>query len=110
MENKEITKEEFLNAVEIVNRYTNDLNKKIGVINYDQSKDLFYDIDLSVRLTNVLINHINDDLGMSSHNFKVSDLSKTSQWNLFRCRNFGKKCMVELLEVCREYNVDLPRY
>lgn len=107
MENKEITNEEFLNAVEIVNRYTDNLNKKIG---YKKSKDLFYDVDLSVRLRNALIKHINLDLNLEIYNFKVSDLSKTSQWNLVRCRNFGKKCMNELLEVCKEYNVDLPIY
>ena len=108
MKQQEITKEELLSAVKIVNRYANSLKEKVVDINEIQSQSLFYDVDLPIRLRHALYEFIAKNYELSHiSDFKISDLSKISLNEISRSNNFGIRTIIELFKLCKEYKVYL---
>jgi DNA-directed RNA polymerase alpha subunit len=99
-----ITYEEFLNAVEVINNYKNQVEqdytrlKKVSqnkyiTYDYPNKNTLIKDSNLSVRALNVL--HQNNLI-----NKKIEDLSNYSITDLSKFQNMGKKTLDEIKMLC----------
>ena len=111
-----ITKEQFLEALEIVNNYRIQLEKHYKEVNdvskffYTKPTDLIIDVGLSVRLLNILYPLYCSSRGFSREDFhkvKVSDLGHTSISELNNLKNFGKNTLLEIKELCYYAGVNL---
>ena len=112
-----ITRKEFERALKIVNKYSSqielhykEVNDKVNNVSKlaNITKDSkLGDVDLSVRLINIL--RANEDKFNidASWNMKLEELSNVSMSKFLECRVAGKKTLHELKEVCYYAGVDL---
>ena len=86
----------LLKLKDSIDVYINDnYSEEIAIIDKNQSIDV---LELSVRSYNCLIRaRVNT----------IEDLKKLRVNDLFKIRNCGPKCIKEILEKCREYNIIL---
>lgn len=112
--NKVITKEDYLNAVEIVAQYHLQL---MGLILEAKRSDEFLfeskcnivfhmplvDVKLSIRAYNILKNW-DEKIGLGRlSNATTADLHKIKYKVLRRCRNVGSKTLQEIEALCLKY-------
>ena len=114
-----ITHDEFQKALKIVNEYKKQLEthftevtkqvSSVGKFANVNAEMLFYDVDCSVRLLNIL--KTNDKyLGIDcSREMKISELCKISIGKFLQCRNAGKGVLQELKELCFYAEVSLQK-
>ena len=114
-----ITHDEFQKALKIVNEYKTQLEthftevtkqvSSVGKFANVNAEMLFYDVDCSVRLLNIL--KTNDKyLGIDcSREMKISELCKISIGKFLQCRNAGKGVLQELKELCFYAEVSLQK-
>lgn len=99
---KRITKNQFQNAVKIIEAYKNQLLEETEFIKsaplvYNESTKL-YDVNVSTRLYNFLYsyNYREVAFGKSITDVTLLDISKLDEEKLLFCRNFGTKTLKEL--------------
>lgn len=103
-----ITETEYQKALSIVKKYRQQCIDCISEI--DENTDKYFtlrnskigDSKLSVRAKNVLFFN---DFGLNQFESLVKDLANVSRYDLLRCRNLGKKSLVEIEELCKEANI-----
>lgn len=105
-----ITNEEYQKALQIVKQYREQCISVIAEI--DKNTDKYFELrntvlahtlvtDLSNRTLYVLRNNFDLDVFDSV----VKDLANVSREELIKCRNFGKKSLTEIDELCKRANV-----
>ena len=105
-----ITNEEYQKALQIVKQYREQCISVIAEI--DKNTDKYFELrntvlahtlvtDLSNRTLYVLRNNFDLDVFDSV----VKDLANISREELIKCRNFGKKSLTEIDELCKRANV-----
>ena len=111
MENKIITKEEYLQAVQIVEIYHDQVSKKISLVKsftkYSMSQFLKeYDHRITKRLGNALYNYLREN-----QEYREICISKFHSYFLKKQRDVGKLTLEEFdkirLEVIQEKNIIL---
>ena len=103
-----ITNEEYQKALSIVKAYRQQCVDVITEI--DENTDKYYELrnsklgdsDLSVRVMKVLFfNHFE----LNQFDSLVKDLANISRSELLRCRNLGKKSLIETEDLCKQANI-----
>ena len=92
----ELSHQEYLTLKEIVGRYESILANPNNLLPKKVLEKPIWDIDLSVRLYNILKN-----MGIKS----IEDMVKHSVRDFYSQRNFGKKSLKELQELYEYYNL-----
>ena len=103
-----ITNEEYQKALSIVKAYGQQCIDVITEI--DKNTDKYYELrnsklgdsDLSVRAKNVLFFN---EFGLNQFDSLVKDLANISRTELLRCRNLGRKSLMEIDELCKNANL-----
>jgi hypothetical protein len=116
-----ITKEQYLEAAEVVKNYKLQLQKELESIqifedslvknaNVTPDTDIM-DANLSVRLFNVLVGYYFKPAfpGKSIYDFKIHHLSHLSEKQFLSFRSVGKKYLKELRELCHCAGVKLRK-
>lgn len=105
-----ITNEEYQKALQIVKQYREQCISVIAEI--DKNTDKYFELrntviahtlvtNLSVRTLNVLFYNFN----LNAFDSVVKDLANVSREELIKCRNFGKKSLTEIDELCKRAKV-----
>lgn len=68
----------------------------------DISNMKIQECDISIRLQNALFAY-----GLDRFNSTVKDLSNISRYEIFKQRNVGRKCMLELDRLCNQANIKM---
>jgi len=89
-------KQQCLEAITEINKYTDE--------NYNLKNTLIGECDLSVRTLNVLYSNFKT---LNYWTSVVEDLSNISRSELLKCRNFGKKSINEIDELCFRANIKM---
>ena len=103
-----ITNEEYQKALSIVKEYRQQCVNVITEIDKNTDKysefrnTKLVDTPLSVRALNVLFYN---DFELNYYDSLVKDLANISRTELLRCRNFGKKSLVEIDNLCKQANI-----
>ncbi len=117
-----ITRNEYLAAIETVKSYErqcrNDLkeisrNKKSMIINDSTmvDKEIYYHCSgVNSRLINTIINN-RVKLGLKEDYNEIiyGDLENVSLSDFAKCRNVGKKTVIELMLLCKELGIKLKQ-
>lgn len=114
---KEVTFEEFENAISIVKTYQTQLAlniakaseelKELSSNAYITKDNVLRDLNCSVRLYNQLRAH-GENCGVElRHDTKLSELSKLSYSKFYNSRCVGKNTLYELKEICHFLNITL---
>lgn len=107
-----ITNEEYQNALQLIKKYRKQCSNVIEEIDdvFDEKYEIRntlisnFDFVLSVRTLNTLFN---GNFNLNQFDSVVKDLAKISKKQLLRCRNFGKKSLDEIEQLCNEANIYL---
>lgn len=110
-----ITREQFIAALDIVEKYKQQCYNDIYLINNVENHELktlretsLLDIDISVRCKNQIVVYFRDILNEHNYvNLFVSDLAKISIREFKRMRNVGAKSIKELKALCNKAKINL---
>lgn len=119
-----VTKEQFLNAIDIVKEYKKQCQQEIKTINEilktanaklkmsSESDPYINETDMSVRLLNLIACHydsynIKNESSGFGKKIRVSELSKIPLYDLLVWRGCGEAMVQEFQRICNMYNVKI---
>jgi DNA-directed RNA polymerase alpha subunit len=84
--------------------YTDTLSPFVGITKNTKLKD----VGMSIRLFNTLKHHASE-WGIDFQSAKVSCLENVTRRMLLTCRNFGKRSLTEVEQICKYSGITLMR-
>lgn len=111
-----ITREEYLRALDIVKTYQSQCNydlKDIEEVLHKDGEELqdkpLDSVGLSTRVLTIVGAKLNqEELRLPALiDAKVKDLANVSESKLMKCRNMGKKAMLEIKNLCQRAGIKM---